>query len=615
MIRTQFLFYIFTLYSFGQHIKFQNFTSSQVFFNNSMVDIESHKDGGLRIANEAFSESLLFYILSSGFIVIVYIAIVYLKNKMSISQQKYLEELVKVRTDVIEKQKKKLEEINAELDQKNREIIEQKEKLLILHSNFKNPNFEIEKFKTYMLAEFQVPITKIIQISSSFKQDNEIRKALLSQSGKLVNLISEWNYLEHIKDLGGIKKTVVDLFPVLKDNVKKLKKDLQTNQVNFNCEIENTCFLVETDLLRLKLSLQYFFYDFCKYSDHGSTLSVVVAFDNNVLKIKIASDSVILKNNWNNILNYSPYFKALQVLLQDLKGELVPSSEEQFKVALHIPIEIINSEISIKETISWNNFNSQDQFSSDKKYLLVFGDSYNNPAANQLLENENYNLIFENCVSNLNAIIKQTEVSALVFYQAAFTKDLISFLRQKPNIKIPIVYISEHINYEMDEQLLEMGIETHIKLPAGSSFIRKKIDSLINQNKESFREYKMQEKIFEILTDENDPITSNEKLFKRALEIIKEELQNPSFNVEMLVEQLGISRVKCYRLFKETLHQSPSDVLMSLRLQKAEVLLKTKKLNISEVSFECGYNDPKYFGRSFKKYFGKSPKQYKEYSV
>jgi len=54
---------------------------------------------------------------------------------------------------------------------------------------------------------------------------------------------------------------------------------------------------------------------------------------------------------------------------------------------------------------------------------------------------------------------------------------------------------------------------------------------------------------------------------------------------------------------------------MSLRLQKAEVLLKTKKLNISEISFECGYNDPKYFGRSFKKYFGKSPKEYKEYSV
>lgn len=615
MIRTQFLFYIFTAYSFGHHIKFQNSTTNQGLSNNSILAIESDKDGGSWIAVEAFSQSVLFYILFSGFIVIVCMVIVYLKNKMTLSHQKYLEELVKVRTDVIEKQKKKLEEINAELDQKNREIMEQKEKLLILHSNFKNQNFEIEKFKTYMLAEFQEPITKIIEISSSFKEDNGLQKALLLQSGKLVNLISEWNYLEHIKDLGPIKKSVIDLFPVLKNNIEKLKKDFQTNQVNFNCEIENTTFFAEADVLRLKLSLQYFFNDFCKYSDQNSSLRVVIALSDNLLKIKVASDSIILKNNWNNILSYSPYFNALQVLLQDLKGELIPSSEEQFQIALHIPVEIIDSGMSIKETISWKNFNYQDYFSSDKKYLLVFGDSYNNPAASQVLENENYNLIFENCVSNLNAVLKQIDISALVFYQAAFTKELISFLKQKPNIKIPIIYISEHINYEMDEQLLEMGIETHIKLPAGSSFIKKKIDSLINQNKEPFREYKMQEKIFEILTEDSDHITSNEKLLKRALDIIKEELQNPSFNVEMLVDQLGISRVKCYRLFKETLNQSPSDMLMSLRLQKAEFLLKTKKLNISEVSFECGYNDPKYFGRSFKKYFGKSPKEYKEYSA
>ena len=567
---------------------------------------------------EAFYQSILFYILLSGFILLMCMVVVYFKNKTALAQQKYLEELVTARTAVIENQKKNLEEINVELDQKNKQIVEQKEKLLILHSNFKNQNFEIEKFKSFMLAEFQDPIAKILEISGSFKQDNEIQKALMSQSGKLVNLISEWNYLEHVKDLGPIRKTAVDLFPVLKNNIEKLKKDLQFNQVNFNCEIENLNCFTEIDVLRFRLSLQYFFNDFCKYSDQNSTLTVAVTFEHNFLEIKVVSDSVILKNNWYNILHYSPYFKALQVLLQELKGELIPSSEEQFEIALHIPIAIIDSEMNTKETISWKNFNQQDQFSPDKKSLLVFGDSYNNPAANQVLESENCNLIFESSVSNLNAVMKQTDISALVFYQAALTKELITFLKlnkQNSNIKIPMIYITEHINYELDEQLLEMGIETHIKLPAGASFIRKKIDSLIHQNKESLREYKMQEKIFEILTEENDHITINEKLLKRALEIIKLELQNPSFNVEMLAEQLGISRVKCYRLFKETLNQSPSDILMSLRLQKAEVLLKTKKLNISEVSFECGYNDPKYFGRSFKKYFGKSPKEYKEYSV
>ncbi|MBE8728233.1 two-component regulator propeller domain-containing protein [Flavobacterium hungaricum] len=567
---------------------------------------------------QAFYQSILFYMLLSGFILLVCIIVVYVKNKTALSQQKYLEELVRARTAVIENQKKNLEDINIELDQKNKKIEEQKEKLLILHSNFKNENFEIEKFKTFMLAEFQDPISKIIKISGSVKKDAETHRALTAQSDKLVNIISEWNYLEHVKDLGAVKKTAAYLFPVLKNNVEKLKKNLQLNEVNFNCEIESTnCFAV-VDILRFKLSLQYFFNDICKYSDKDSTLKIDIGYHNNFIEIKAASDSIILKNNWYNISHYSPYFRALQVLLQDLQGEVVPGYEDHFETALRIPIEIVNPESNFKETISWKNFNYEEQFSSDKKCLLVFGDQFNTAAARQVLESENYNIIFESSVFNLNAIIKQVDTAALIFYQAAFSKELINFLQQyKENaaLKMPMVYISEDINYELDEQLLEIGIDTHIKLPASASFVSKKIDSLINQNKEPLREHKIQQKIFEILTEDNDHITPNEKLLKRALEIIKEELQNPSFNVEMLVSQLGISRVKCYRLFKETLNQSPSDILMSLRLQKAEVLLKTKRLNVSEISFECGYNDPKYFGRSFKKYFGKSPKEYKEYSV
>lgn len=600
----------------GTKIKYNHLSSGDYNFL-----IKQGKDGipepaffTLHVA-KAFYESILFYMLLSGCILLVCIIVVYIKNKTSLAQQKYLEELVTARTAVIENQKKNLEDINIELDQKNKKIEEQKEKLLILHSDLKNENFEIEKFKTFMLAKFQKPISEIIKVSSSFKKDSEIHRNLLLKTNKLVNLISEWNYLEHVKDLGPVKKTAANLFPVLKNNVEKLKKNLQLNQVNFNCEIDNTNCFALIDILRLKLSMQYFFNDICKYSDKDSTLNITIGCEDNLIQIKVASDSIILKNNWYNISHYSPYFAALQILLQDLKAELVSSSDEHFQAVLNIPIEFVDPDANFKETISWKNFNYHDQLSEGKKCLLVFGDAYNDPAANQVLESENYNIIYESSVSNLNAVMKQIEIAGLVFYQAAFSKELLNFLqlhKESTTIKIPMIYISEDINYELDEQLLEIGIDTHIKLPASVSFVRKKIDSLINQNIEPLREHKIQQKIFEILTEDNEHVTANERLLKRALEIIKEQLQNPLFNVEMLGDELGISRVKCYRVFKETLNQSPSDILMSLRLQKAEVLLKTKKLNISEISFECGYNDPKYFGRSFKKYFGKTPKEYKE---
>ena len=112
-------------------------------------------------------------------------------------------------------------------------------------------------------------------------------------------------------------------------------------------------------------------------------------------------------------------------------------------------------------------------------------------------------------------------------------------------------------------------------------------------------------------TQSKSLINPHQKLVKQALEIIRQEISNPDFNVDKLISTLEISRTKCYRVFKEVLQQSPSDVIINLRLQKAKELLVQGSLNISEISFECGFKDPKYFSRMFKKHYGSSPKSYK----
>lgn len=566
---------------------------------------------------KAFYETILFYVLLSVFIFITSIGFLFFKNRKAIAQQKKLEDQIVVRTAVIEKQKRNLQAVNDKLDEKNKEILLQKEKLLTLHNNLKNEDFEIEKFKTFVLSEFQEPLFKIIKTASVLKEDAEAQRNLIHQSGKLIDLISEWNYLNHIKDIGPVKITAINLFPVLKGSVEKLKRALQTHHVNFNCEIDTTIGWVEIDVLRFRLLLQYFFNDISKYSDAGSDLDISIRHKNNVLEIQLSSNSTILKNNWYSILHFSPYFKALQVLLCDLKGRFSNSSEEEFQVILQIPLLIIDTDVKQVETISWKHFNQHENSSSNKTNILIFSEEENYATANQILEQDNYNLIFESSVSNLATARKQISVDLIVFYQAIFSKELLYFLRhtnteEMNRKKTPLMYISEDSSYELQEQSIELGIDTLIQLPASVSFITKKISSLINKKQVAVEENKFQQKIFDILTEKDSVITPNDKLLKRGLDIIKDELHNPSFNVEMLVEQLGVSRVKCYRLFKETLKQSPSDIIMSLRLQKAEALLKSNKLNISEISFECGYNDPKYFGRSFKKHFGKSPKEFKE---
>ncbi len=568
---------------------------------------------------KAFYETILFYVSLTIFFLIASIVFIHFKNRKTAAKQIYLEAQIAERTKVIENQKKDIHTVNVMLNEKNKKILMQKEKLIKLHNNLKNEDFEIEKFKIFVLSQFQEPISKIIKISNTLKDDSLVQRDLIHQSSKLVNLISEWNYLDYVKDIGSIKISAINLLPVLKSSIKKFKKYLQSNNVSFNCEIDATIGWVEVDVLRFRLLLQYFFNAIGKYSDTSINLNIGINHKSNFLEIQLKSNSTILKNNWYSIVHYSPYFKALEVLLEDLKGVFVNSYEadEEFKVVLQIPLTVINPEMKLTETISWKHFNQQENLVLNKQNVLVYTKEENYATAIQVLENENYNLFFENSVNNLNSALKQVKIEALVFYQAAFSKELMYFLnfhkKDTNRIKIPLIYISEEINYELQEQSVELAIDTLIQLPVSKIFITKKIKSLINKKQKVIEENEYQQKIFGILTEKCPITTSNDKLLKKGLDFIKKELHNPSFNVEMLVEQLGISRVKCYRLFKETLKQSPSDIITSLRLQKAESLLKTNKLNISEVSFECGYNDPKYFGRSFKKYSGKSPKEFKKH--
>ena len=600
-------------------IKYSNLSSGNYRFLVKVGENGAVQPTGFSLhITKAFYETILFYILIIIFILAGSILFFYYKDKQVIARQKYLEEQIKQRTKVIENQKRDLLAINEKLDKKNQKIIAQKEKLLLLHSNLKKESFEIEKFKSFMLSEFQEPISKIIKSTSTFKKGSPEHKDIINQSNQLVNLISGWNYLNHVKDLGAVKKSVIDLFPVLKNSVSKIKKELQHNQVSFNCEIANSICFVEIDILRLKLLLQYYFNDISKYSDAGSSLDIKMSYEDCFLDIKVISDSEILMNNWNTIFHYSPYFKAVQVLLQDLNASFFNHSGAKFETVLQIPLEVVQSEIQMKETISWKHFNDQEKPSLNGTHILVFTDPSNFSVAHQVLEHQDHHLIFESSETNLNAILKQINVAVIVLYQTTFTKELVHFLnsnKETSQFTIPILYVSEDINYELNEQLLEYGIDTLIQLPASTSFVQKKMKSLVSKKQKEAEGNTIQKKIFQILTDEETIVTPNDKLLKKALEIIKEELTEPSFNVEILADRLGISRVKCYRLFKETLKQSPSDILTSLRLQKAELLLKTRNLNISEVSFECGYNDPKYFGRSFKKYFGKSPKEFKAQSA
>lgn len=91
-----------------------------------------------------------------------------------------------------------------------------------------------------------------------------------------------------------------------------------------------------------------------------------------------------------------------------------------------------------------------------------------------------------------------------------------------------------------------------------------------------------------------------------------EENYEKEISLDEISRQLNISSYYFSKLFKETTKQNFVEYTTMVRLKRAKILLKDKRLGIKEIGIRIGYRDPNYFSRIFKKYEGVTPTEYRE---
>ncbi|MGI6233580.1 MAG: two-component regulator propeller domain-containing protein, partial [Prevotella sp.] len=101
------------------------------------------------------------------------------------------------------------------------------------------------------------------------------------------------------------------------------------------------------------------------------------------------------------------------------------------------------------------------------------------------------------------------------------------------------------------------------------------------------------------------------KFIKTALKVMEENYSNSDFGVTELCEALNMSRGVVNKKLKEETGVASSQFIRNYRLEVAHrrILSKDKNINVSELAYDVGFNDPKYFTRCFTKYYGVSPSE------
>ena len=93
---------------------------------------------------------------------------------------------------------------------------------------------------------------------------------------------------------------------------------------------------------------------------------------------------------------------------------------------------------------------------------------------------------------------------------------------------------------------------------------------------------------------------------KAVLLILERRFSEPDFSAQKLAAAAGLSE----RYVNELLYEAVASFTTRLnesRLRKAAELLTLTPRRISDIAFECGFNDLSYFNRSFRRCFGLTP--------
>jgi two-component system cell cycle response regulator len=172
---------------------------------------------------------------------------------------------------------------------------------------------------------------------------------------------------------------------------------------------------------------------------------------------------------------------------------------------------------------------------------------------------------------------------------------------------IPVVLLTSKTNMQSKIEGLELGADAYVEKPFSPDFLLAQISSLI-KTRTTLKAYFSSSPLIQINSIAH---SRAEELFLQKLQaVIHRNMNNPALDVELIADEMNISRPTLYRKIKLISDLSPNELINVTRLKKATELLNDGTLKIYEISEQVGYSSQTHFGRNFSKQFGMSPREY-----
>lgn len=173
---------------------------------------------------------------------------------------------------------------------------------------------------------------------------------------------------------------------------------------------------------------------------------------------------------------------------------------------------------------------------------------------------------------------------------------------------IPILMLTAKQSEEARTESYKVGVDAYLFKPFSEKMLLARIEGILGNRKSIQGQFSVSMNVDVLNIDEE---SSDKKFLNKALLLVKENYQNPDYEVADFVEQMGVSKTLLNKKMQSLTGQPAGKFIRNYRLSIAREMLlinrETRNMNISEIAYEVGFNDPKYFTRCFTRHFNVTP--------
>ena len=201
-------------------------------------------------------------------------------------------------------------------------------------------------------------------------------------------------------------------------------------------------------------------------------------------------------------------------------------------------------------------------------------------------------------------------------------------MRQDPELcHIPLILLTALADTDNKLEGLRSGIDDYITKPFSASYLIARVENILQKRLllQQYYQHRLSAAVAPHYTamqenQEHIPQPSvpadllspaDQRFIDTVIADMQHNLANADYSVDDMAQATSMSRSAYNKKIKALMGQTPSDLLRDARMKRAAELIDDGQLNIAEVAYEVGYNDPHYFGKAFKAYYQMTATEWK----